>query len=206
MAIVIVGSGNVGQALAGGWRKAGHDVVLAVRDPAGDKAKKLNAEGYRTVALKGAAQHGEIVLLAVPWAEIDNAITALGPLSGKIVVDATNPLNAALDLALGFNDSAGETVARLAKGARVVKAFNTTGAENMAKARDFQPKAMMPVASDDADAKKAVMKLAEDLGFEAVDAGPLIASRHLEPLAVLWIKRAYSGTASLTFAFALTNR
>jgi predicted dinucleotide-binding enzyme len=206
MTIVIVGSGNVGQALAAGWRRAGHDVVLAVRDPAGDKTKKLNAEGYKTVALKDAAQHGDVVLLAVPWPEIENAIGALGSLSGKIVVDATNPLNANLDLALGFDDSAGETVARLAKGARVVKAFNTTGAENMAKAGDFKPKAMMPVAGDDADAKKNVMKLASDLGFEAVDAGPLVASRYLEPLAVLWIKRAYSGTASLTFAFALTNR
>jgi predicted dinucleotide-binding enzyme len=97
-------------------------------------------------------------------------------------------------------------VARLAPGARVVKAFNTTGAENMANARDFAAKPMMPVAGDDAAAKDAVRTLAEGLGFEAVDAGPLAMSRQLEPLAVLWIKLAYAQGFGRSFAFAMTRR
>ena len=108
-------------------------------------------------------------------------------------------------MALGFDDSAGETVALLAQGARVVKAFNTTGADNMAKAKDFPNNPVMFIAGDDPDAKKAVQTLAEDIGFEAIDAGPLKASRYLEPMAMQWIKLAYGG-AGTQFAFSLVRR
>ncbi len=206
MKITVVGAGNVGRALADGWRKAGHDVAVAVRDPGNAKAKALAAEGLRVIAMTEAVKGAEVVMLAVPWPEIENVVRELGPLAGTIVVDATNPLTKTLDLALGFNDSAGETVARLAKGARVVKAFNTTGAENMTNAGRFPVKPMMPVASDDAQAKQTVRKLADDLGFESMDAGPLKASRLLEPMAVLWISHAYAGGAGTSFAYALTRR
>jgi hypothetical protein len=105
------------------------------------------------------------------------------PLDGKIVVDATNPLTRDLELALGFDDSAGETVARLAPRARIVKAFNTTGSGNMADSRYGGGKLMMAIAGDDAAAKNVVLALATDLGFEAIDAGPLAMSRNIEPLA-----------------------
>jgi len=78
------------------------------------------------------------------------------PLDGKIVVDATNPLTRDLELALGFDDSAGETVARLAPRARIVKAFNTTGSGNMADSRYGGGKLMMAIAGDDAAAKNVV--------------------------------------------------
>jgi len=154
---------------------------------------------------EGAAK-AELFVMAVPWPAVSDAVGRLGDLTGKIVVDATNPLTPALELALGFSDSAGESLARLAKGARVVKAFNTTGAENMAKAATFEVKALMPVASDDQAAKAVVMKLADELGFEAVDAGPLRAARLLEPMAVLWIKQAIERRFGRNFAFALTRR
>jgi predicted dinucleotide-binding enzyme len=176
-----------------------------VRDPGNEKAKALSAEGYRVVALPDAARNADVTVLAVPWPEVANAIKALGNVSGAVVVDATNPLTKTLDLAVGFEDSAGETVARMAQGASVVKAFNTTGAENMAKAASFSPTPVMPVASDDAQAKATVRKLAEDLGFESMDAGSLQASRYLEPMAMLWIKHAFSG-AGTAFAYALTRR
>jgi predicted dinucleotide-binding enzyme len=203
--IGIIGSGNVGKALASAWKKAGHSVTFAMRDPAGGKATTLKQEGYGVVSAKEAAQVGDILLLAIPWTEIAAVLEGLGPLSGKIVIDATNPLTPDLELAVGFEESGGEAVGLLAQGARVVKAFNITGAENMAKAKDFSVRPVMFVAGDDAGAKKTVQTLAEDIGFEAVDAGPLKASRYLEPMAMQWIKMAYSGRGT-QFAHALVSR
>ena len=205
MNITIVGSGNVGRALGGGWKKAGHSVTFAARDPAGAKAAELKKEGF-AVAPQAEAGKADVVVLAVPWTGIEATIGALGNLAGKVLVDATNPLTANLELALGFSDSAGETVARLARGARVVKAFNTTGANNMANSKYAAGKLMMPVAGDDAAAKKTVMALAADLGFELVDAGPLAMSRHLEPMAMTWIKLAYAQGLGREFSFAMLKR
>jgi predicted dinucleotide-binding enzyme len=204
MHIAIVGGGNVGQALGSAWKAAGHKITFAARDLKSSNAVKLKAAGYDLVPLAG-AEKAEVILLAIPWQGVEQAIKSLGPLAGKIVIDATNPLTADLELAIGHGDSAGETVARLAHGARVVKAFNTTGAENMDKAGDFPSKPAMFVASDDAEAKKTVEKLAEQIGFEPVDAGPLKASRYLEPMAMQWIKLAFSGMG-VQFAYSLVRR
>ncbi|MBV8753780.1 MAG: NADPH-dependent F420 reductase [Hyphomicrobiales bacterium] len=206
MNIVIVGAGNVGRALAGGWLKAGHKVTLALREPAGSKASDLKAKGFAVVAPKDAAAGADVIVLAVPWPALAATVKSLGSLDGKIVVDATNPLAPDMSLATGHSDSAGETVARLAPGARVVKAFNTTGANNMADSGYGGGKLMMLAAGDDAQAKAAVMSLAKDLGFEPVDAGPLAMSRHLEPMAMVWIKLAYAQQMGREFGFALLRR
>jgi predicted dinucleotide-binding enzyme len=204
MKIAIVGAGNVGKALGAAWKAAKHDVVLAVR-PDKKKTEQLAKDGFSVSALADAAKDADVIVLAIPWIEAAAVIEALGSLKGKIVIDPTNPVSPDFEMELGFDDSAGETVALLAQGARVVKAFNTTGAENMAKAKDFPTKPVMFVASDDADAKKTIVKLAEDIGFEAIDAGPLKASRYLEPMALQWIKLAYGGTGR-QFAFSLVRR
>jgi len=206
MNITICGSGNVGRALGMGWKKAGHSVTFAAREPNGAKAAELKKDGYAVAPQAEAATGADVIVLATPWDATAATVHALGSLAGKIVVDATNPLTAKLDLALGFTDSAGETVARLASGAKVVKAFNTTGANNMANTKYAGGKIMMPVAGDDAEAKKVVMGLASDLGFEPVDAGPLAMSRHLEPMAMVWIKLAYAQGLGREFAFAILKR
>jgi predicted dinucleotide-binding enzyme len=205
MNVVIVGAGNVGRALAGGWAKAGHKVTFALRDPGKPEAAELK-QSFGVVPATGAAASGEVIVLAVPWTALPSAIEDLGSVKGKILVDATNPLNADLSLAIGFDDSAGETVAELAPDARVVKAFNTTGAGNMADSAYPGGKLMMPVAGDDADAKQTVMKLAAELGFDPVDVGPLVMSRSLEPMAVLWIKLAYAQKQGMNFGFALLRK
>lgn len=205
MNLVIVGSGNVGHALGSAWKTAGHAITFAVRDPHSAKSVGLGKEGFGVSKLAGAVEKGDVILLAVPWSEIAKAIESLGSLAGKTVIDATNPLTADLELALGLDDSGGETVGRLCRGARVVKAFNTTGAENMNKADGFPSKPVMFVAGDDAGAKDTVRKLAEDIGFEPVDAGPLHASRYLEPMATQWIKLAFSGMGT-QFAYAIVRR
>jgi len=205
MNITLVGSGNVGRALGEAWKKSGHRITFAARDPASDKATELKAAGFDVVALN-AARNADVVVLAIPWSGVATTVPALGPLAGKVLVDAINPLTPSLELALGYSDSAGETVARLSPRARVVKAFNTTGAGNMANSLYPGGKIMMPVASDDAEAKKIVMSLASDLGFEPVDAGPLAMSRHLEPLAMLWIKLAYAQGLGTQFGFSILRR
>jgi predicted dinucleotide-binding enzyme len=206
MRITIVGAGHVGQALGGAWKNSGNQITFALREPGTGKAKQLSAAGFQVRPVSEAGTDAEVILLAVPWTETADALETLGSLAGKIVIDATNPLTEDLDMALGFDDSAGETVALLAPGARVVKAFNTTGAENMAKAKDFSGKPVMLIAGDDASAKTIVQTLAADIGFEAVDAGPLTMSRYLEPMAMLWIKLAYAQKMGMGFAFSLQRR
>jgi predicted dinucleotide-binding enzyme len=205
MRITIIGAGNVGQALGTGWRKSGHDVSYALREATGGSADKVTAEGFSVTPLNQVAS-ADVIVLAVPWPAVPDVLGAVGSVSGKILIDATNPLAPSLDLALGFTDSAGETVARLATGALVVKAFNTTGAENMLAAHTFPTRPMMAVASDDASARAVVAKLAEDLGFEAIDAGPLKVARLLEPLATFWIRQAYAQGMGRAFAFSVTRR
>jgi 8-hydroxy-5-deazaflavin:NADPH oxidoreductase len=206
MNIVIVGAGNVGRALGAGWLKVGHKVTLAVRDPGSGNAAALGQQGFAMVAVKDAAAAADVIVLAVPWAALASVMKNLGSLAGKIVIDAINPLAPDMSLAVGHNDSAGETVARLAPSARVVKAFNTTGANNMADSRYGAGKLVMLVAGDDGEAKTATMSLATDLGFEAVDAGPLAMSRHLEPMAMVWIKLALVQKLGRNFGFALLRR
>jgi predicted dinucleotide-binding enzyme len=170
MKIAIIGAGSVGRALATGWRKASHEVTLGVRDPTGPGASELKQQGFTIAAPKDAAARAEAIVLAVPWGAVRATLESLGALAGKIMIDATNPLTSDMSLALGHTDSAGETVARLAPGARVVKAFNTTGANNMLDSRYASGKLVMLVAGDDPEATAGVISLANDLGFEAVDA------------------------------------
>jgi predicted dinucleotide-binding enzyme len=199
MKIAIIGAGNVGRALATGWRKA-------IRDPTGAGATELKQQGFTIAAPKDAAARAEAIVLAVPWGAVRATLEGLGALAGKIMIDATNPLTSDMSLALGHTDSAGETVARLAPGARVVKAFNTTGANNMVDSRYANGKLVMLVAGDDAEAKAGVITLANDLGFEAVDAGPLAMSRYLEPMAMVWIKLALAQKLGRNFGFALLRK
>jgi 8-hydroxy-5-deazaflavin:NADPH oxidoreductase len=206
MNITIVGSGNVGRALALGWRRAGHDITFATREPDGAKGVQLKQDGFGVMPLNGAAIAADAIVLAVPWTAVGTTIAALGSLAGKLLIDTTDPLKSQRELAVGFSDSGGETVARLATGARVVKAFSTTGAANMADSGYPGGKLMMPVAGDDPAAKQTVMSLAADLGFDPVDTGPLAMCRYLEPLAMLWINLAYVQGLGPGIGFALLKR
>lgn len=206
MNITIVGSGNVGRALGLGWRRAGHDVTFATREPDGAKGVQLKQDGFGVMPLNGAAIVADAIVLAVPWAAVGTTIKALGSLAGKVLIDTTDPLKSPRELAVGFNDSGGETVARPAAGARVVKAFSTTGAANMAHSSYPAGRLMMPVAGDDPAAKQTVMSLAADLGFDPIDIDPLIMSRYLEPLAMIWINLAYVQGMGPEFGFAILRR
>lgn len=210
MQIAIIGAGNVGGALGRGWAPKGHDITFGVRDLANPKIKPLlEATGGRAkvASVREAAADAEAVVLAVPWAAAKDAIAAAGNLTGKIVVDCTNPLTADLTgLAIGQTSSAAEEIGRWAKEARVVKAFNMTGAGNYLNPLFGGQAASMFICGDDAAAKGTVSTLAADLGFEVIDAGPLSSGRLLEPLALLWVRLAYVDGLGPNIAFKLLRR
>ena len=210
MKLAIIGTGNVGATLGSRWAQGGHRVVFGSRDPSSEKVRELVSgagEGVLAVTQEAAVAGAEVVVLATPWAVTEEVVGALGDLGGKILVDCTNPLTADLSgLVVGPETSGGEEVARWAAGARVVKAFNTTGSSNMADAAYGEERMAMLLAGDDPEAKAVVASLAEELGFEPVDTGPLARSRQLEQLAVLWIALAYQQGMGMDFGFALLRR
>lgn len=189
MSIAIIGAGNVGMALGHAFTRRGEHVVLGVPDPQKYAAAVAAlGEKARLASTAEAIAPSDLVILAVPHAATAGIAQSVPDWQGKVLVDATNPLAPGLaGLMLGTTTSGAEVLAQQARGARVVKAFNSTGAENMADAGYAGGLPMMPVCGDDAEARQRVMALATLIGFEAVDMGPLMAARYLEPFAMTWI-------------------
>jgi len=208
MKIGILGAGNVGATLGRGWAARGHDIVFGVRDPDDPKYAELRTgRNMRTGTASDAGGFGEVVVIATPWPTTEEAVRSTGDLGGKIVIDCTNPLKADYSgLTIGHDTSAAEQIARWAPGARVCKSFNHTGANNMANPRFAGGRAVMFVCGDDPEARATTRQLAEELGFEAVDAGDLAIARLLEPVAMLWINLAFAQGLGQDFAFALLRR
>lgn len=210
MNIAILGAGNVGGALGKGWASKGHSVYYGVPHPQSEKVQALLksiGKNARAGSIHDAAASAEIVVLATPWSAAHDVVLAAGKVAGKIIIDCTNPLEPDLSgLAIDHNTSAAEQIALLAVGAHVVKAFNTTGAGNMANTHYGNSEVTMCIAGDDTAAKSTVMKLAQDLGFEAVDAGPLKNARLLESFAMLWICLAVKQGLGANIAFKLLRR
>jgi hypothetical protein len=208
--IAIIGAGNVGGTLGKGWAKKGHQVFFGVRQPQDPQIQNL-LKAVGTSARAGspaeAAAFGEVVVLATPWPATEAAVKSAGDLSGKILIDCTNPLKADLSgLEIGHTTSGGEQVAGWARGAKVFKAFNTTGSNIMADPVIQGVPTVMFICGDDAAAKPRVLQLARDLGFDAVDAGPLKQARLIEPWALLWIYLAFNGSVGRDYGFALLPR
>jgi predicted dinucleotide-binding enzyme len=209
MKIAVIGAGNVGGSLGRRWAALGHEVVFGVRDPAREKYQGLVTQTGgrgRLATNREACVGADAVLLATPWSTTQAALAECGSLAGQVLIDATNPLGADLKLTIGHIDSGGEQVARWASGARVVKAFNTTGFNIMEDPVIQGQHAVMFVAGDDSSAKAVVLDLASAIGFEAIDAGGLDSSRMLEPYAQLWIHCAYRQGLTRDYAFHLLRR
>ncbi len=198
MKIGIIGSGQVGGTLGKRWAQNGHTVVFGTRGGRSEAVQALLAAAGPnacSASLGDTVRVSDVLLLATPWDSTVQALSGLAAegadFSGKILLDATNPLLPGLaGLAMGTTTSGAELVAEKARGALVVKAFNSCGFNVMANPAFPQGSAVMFYCGDDAEAKSAAAALIAELGFEAVDAGPLAQARLLEPLAMLWISLA----------------
>jgi 8-hydroxy-5-deazaflavin:NADPH oxidoreductase len=200
--IAILGAGNVGSALAQNLTALGDSVFFGVPEPMkyGDLAARL---GARIGTIEQAIADAGIVILAVPYAAALEIAAQVGDWNDRILIDASNPIAPGFaGLSVGTTTSAAEQIAKRATNARVVKCFNVTGAENMADPRTGSSQVFMPAASDDADARAAVVALATRMGFDAIDAGPLSAARYLEPFAMTWIHLAYGRGQGRDWAFS----
>ena len=183
MKIGILGSGMVGQALARGYARHGHDVLIGTR--------KSEVEGLPVGTPDQAVVDADIVVLGVAGrasVELTGSLAHL--LEGKILVDATNPLDfsaGAPRLFVGFEDSLGEQVQKAAPGARVVKAYNTVGNALFVDPELPGGPPTMFIAGNDDDAKATVTRLLEDTGWEVADLGGIEASRWLEAMCMAWV-------------------
>lgn len=204
MKISIVGAGNVGSTLGLGWYKTGHQIHYGVPNPADDKYMAL--KDYAVVSnSEEAVQLSDIVVLATPWVKTLDIVKELSHLlDNKILVDCTNPLEPDLSgLTVGHSTSGAELIADLLPQTRVVKAFNSTGFNIMAKPSINDLQTLMLVASDDSNARQIVCQLSADLGFDTHEFGDITSARLLEPFALLWISLAYRYGLGRDFGLAV---
>ncbi len=185
MQIAVAGAGNIGATLGRLWQQKGHAVTLTFTRDEAALAKTAAEIGARSAAPAEAARGAEAVLLAVPAAAAEAAVQALGPLDGKLLIDATNFSGTP------GGQSGAEKIAVLAPGARVVKAVNTVFAGQYPLAAARPGRASMVICGDDAAAKAAAASLMADLGFEPIDAGELKVASDIEAFARLVIGIAY---------------
>ena len=203
MRVAIIGTGQVGRAIARGLTGKGHEVVFGSRSAGGDAP-----QGVPTMPPAKAVEGAEIVVLALPWAALPEALAPLGDLAGQIVIDCTNPIGrtaTGMGLTLGHDRSGGEMVQGWLPHARVVKTLNQVGAEIMADSTRLAHRPAMFMAGNDAPAKGQTAALLSDLGFDPLDAGDITKARLLEPLGMVWINQALIQGKGRHWAFAAVS-
>jgi predicted dinucleotide-binding enzyme len=207
MKIGIIGAGDVGGTLGKSWRQRKHDIMFGVRNLQSQNVQRL-AQMDKSLTfgnINDAVAFGDVILFAIPWTSIEETVRGRN-LSGKIVIDPTNPLTPDLRQ-LAFDDSSvAERIANLAKGAKVVKAFNTIGAQTLNNLIFGSNRADLFLCGDDTPSKRVVGELAADIGFDVVDIGSLANARMLENLALLWIELALRQELGPNIAFKLLRR
>jgi len=187
----IIGTGNVGTALKRGLEAAGYTVKSTGRDP---------KEVWATAAW------GDVLILAVPFGAIDEALRAMDDAArGKVLLDVTNALTSDFQLALGCTTSGAEELQKKTPMAKVVKAFNTVFAQNMSSGKVKGEKLTLFVAGDDQTAKDLILTAGRDIGFDSVDAGPLKNARWMETLGYFNIQLGYALKMGADIGFKLIH-
>lgn len=193
--IGIIGSGIVGQVLSNGFIKHGFEVMIGTNDPAKHGELKEKTNGQAVIGtFADTAAFGEIVVLATKGSATESALQKAGiaHLSGKTVIDATNPIadlppvNGVLQFTTGPNDSQMEHLQRLAPEARFVKAFSCVGNHFFVNPDFGGVKPTMFICGNDLKAKAEVQEILDLFGWETEDMGAMEAARAIEPLCMLW--------------------
>ena len=200
MKITIIGTGNVGSALAEGWFKAEHQITLGVRDLNDFKGKDLlNLQNFEVLEISQAVQNAEVIVLSVPVNALAEVCSHLNNCEDKIIIDPTNSFpSPPADFKNGF-----EAISALTKCKHIVKAFSNTGYQNMKSPKGLDTF----MAGDDAHAKAIAKQLAEDLGFaNCHDFGDSTHVALLEQLAFCWIHLAYMQGFGTDIALNLVKR
>jgi len=197
----ILGSGDVGQSLASGWSRHGHECRIGTRD-----VNRPVLALFDTASTEEVADWADIVVIAVAGVAAEQLVRDVADrLAGKVVIDTTNPLDfssGSPQLFVGTTDSLGERLQHAAPDAQVVKAYNIVGNAWMVDPVIVDGPPTMMVAGNDEDAKATVLDLLEHTGWDALDIGDITASRWLEPMALAWV--AYGmRSKSWTHAFRL---
>jgi predicted dinucleotide-binding enzyme len=196
--IAVIGTGEVAQALGPEFASLGHRIVYGSRDPAQAGIGELIAKtGQGTTVLRPdeAAIGADIVILAVPGMVVESVTRSLGDLSGKIIIDPTNPLEEGEDglLVHGVTTSNAEIIQAVAPEAFVVKAFNTLNWRTMVEPETAGGPVTIPLVGDSDAAKATVAALVSGIGLEPIDLGPLRHARYVEGMLILWINNRYAG-------------
>ena len=193
--VAIIGSGDVGRALADGFLQYGYEVMRASRDPSKlDDWKASAGQRASTGTFGEAAKWGDIVVLAVKGTAAESAVELCGEenLTGKTIIDATNPIanepphEGVLNFFTSFDDSLMERLQRKAPEARFVKAFSCVGNALMVNPDFGAIKPTMFICGNDVAAKDEVTSILDEFGWETEDMGPVEAARAIEPLCILW--------------------
>jgi predicted dinucleotide-binding enzyme len=194
----VLGTGAVGRRLATGFKGRGYEVMIGSRDPGkSDLREWLSDEGagVQAVTFKKAAEHGELLVLAVLGDAAQDVIAHAGAenFGGKVVIDAMNPLDFSggfpPKLSISGEDSLGERVQRALPDAKVVKAFNTIGNQYFVDPEFSEGSPTMLIAGDDEGAKRLVSDLLADFGWsDTFDIGGIEGSRELEAICIAWVK------------------
>jgi 8-hydroxy-5-deazaflavin:NADPH oxidoreductase len=194
MKVGLLGSGDVAKALAGGFIKHGHQVMLGTRDAAKLKDFVARHPGAQVGSFADAAKFGELVVLAVKGTVALDALKAAGAgnLKGKPVIDATNPIadappeNGVLKFFTNINRSLMEDLQAAFPEAHFVKAYNSVGNARMINPHFATGKPTMFICGNDDKAKATVRAINEQFGWETADMGKAEAARAIEPLCMLW--------------------
>jgi NADPH-dependent F420 reductase len=180
MKIGVIGTGSMGSGLGQAFAAQNHEVIMGSRDPdkAAQVAKNIGAAGGTGYA--DAVRDADVVVIGVPWGAVQETLAELGDLSGKILLDVTNPYGP--KGLVDVEPSSSEEVQRLAPDARVVKGWNTVYARNLTQPEFDGVAASVFICANDAEAKDVVLGLAKEIGFDPVDVGPLSSAAQLTQL------------------------
>lgn len=204
MKIAVIGTGNVGSALARGFAKSGHHVLLGVRNQHEFKGSELkNIPGITVHSISEASTLAEVILIAAVPQAVKDIASHLGDLSNKVIIDAMNSVRIKPDPYANTT----EAFMKLTNCTDIVKCFNTTGAENLANPTYNGKGIDMFYAGDSDKAKNVARHLAIDLGFENVyNFGSSDKFNLLEQFAFSWINMAMMQGYGRNFAFKVVNR